>query len=204
MIVYVESNFVLELVLSQEQSLACEALVALADEGAIELAIPSYAFLEPEEKLVRRGRERKRLSDSLANELNQLTRSSHLSGVVTGLNDVPDVLLFASHEEQRRADEERLRLLGASTVLSVDGFVVREAFELSQRLRLSLPDATMLASVLADLRRHPGTAACFLNRNAKDFSDPDIVSMLADLGCSAIFSFVDGLNYVRHESSQLR
>lgn len=45
--VYVESNFVLEIALEQEQHRACEDLVRLAEDAAIELVLPSFALLEP-------------------------------------------------------------------------------------------------------------------------------------------------------------
>jgi hypothetical protein len=39
--VYVESNFVLEHALEQEQSESCQRLVSLATEGSIHLVIPA-------------------------------------------------------------------------------------------------------------------------------------------------------------------
>lgn len=47
MIVYVESNFVLELALGQEQSASAEAILALAEAKKIELVVLGFALSEP-------------------------------------------------------------------------------------------------------------------------------------------------------------
>jgi hypothetical protein len=58
--VYAESNFVLEIVLEQEQHQACEELVSLASAGSIELVLPAFALLEPYQTIVRRKDDGKR------------------------------------------------------------------------------------------------------------------------------------------------
>ena len=45
--VYVESNFILELVLEQEQRHACEEILTLAAGRTIELALPAFALIDP-------------------------------------------------------------------------------------------------------------------------------------------------------------
>lgn len=42
MIVYVESNFILEIALEQNQAIAAEAILALAENGSITLALPAF------------------------------------------------------------------------------------------------------------------------------------------------------------------
>jgi predicted nucleic acid-binding protein len=66
---YVESNFVLELVFSQEQSAACEELLAAGENGVFELVLPSYCLGEPLETLRRRHKERQRLQEGVQTEL---------------------------------------------------------------------------------------------------------------------------------------
>jgi len=75
-IVYIESNFVLELALVQEDSTSCEAILQLAETGAIMLAVPAFSLGEPYETLVRRHRERRLLAGALAGEMTQLRRST--------------------------------------------------------------------------------------------------------------------------------
>lgn len=47
MIVYVESNFVLELALGQEQAAFADAILNAAEAKKIELAFPSFALSDP-------------------------------------------------------------------------------------------------------------------------------------------------------------
>ena len=57
MIVYVESNFVLELALLQEEHDSCDAIIMLAETRDIELVVPAFSLAEPYEALVRRSRQ---------------------------------------------------------------------------------------------------------------------------------------------------
>jgi hypothetical protein len=59
--VYVESNFVLELALLQEQQASCEELLLLCEGRRIQLVIPACSLAEPYETLTRRHRQRKRM-----------------------------------------------------------------------------------------------------------------------------------------------
>ena len=54
MIVYVESNFVLELAFRQEDCESSDNILQLAEAGKIELMLPAYFLGEPYERLVRR------------------------------------------------------------------------------------------------------------------------------------------------------
>jgi len=68
MIVYVETNFVLELALLQEQHESCEAIVQLCQAGAIRLVLPAYSLIEPYETIVRYLKNRTRVASDLASE----------------------------------------------------------------------------------------------------------------------------------------
>jgi len=59
-------------------------------------------------------------------------------------------------------------------------------------------DAIVYASVLSHLERSAGVASCFLNADAKDFDDPNLVAELAGHHCKLIFRFDDGLQYLSH------
>lgn len=47
MIIYAESNFVLELAFRQEDCDSCEDILKLAEAGKIELLLPAYCLGEP-------------------------------------------------------------------------------------------------------------------------------------------------------------
>ena len=60
--VYVESNFMLEQALEQEQCENCKELIGIASAGSIRLVVPAFSLAEPHIALMRRGNERSRLS----------------------------------------------------------------------------------------------------------------------------------------------
>ncbi|MFB6097713.1 MAG: PIN domain-containing protein [Salinibacter sp.] len=75
MTVYVETNFVLELALGQEQSQSCRTILQLAEADEIRLVIPAYSLMEPYEKLIRDAQRRQSLAEDLEQELMQLGRA---------------------------------------------------------------------------------------------------------------------------------
>ena len=75
--VYVESNFVLELVLEQEQHLACREIVRLAEAGIIELVVPAFGLLEPYMTLHRRHREQEEERERALGQRECTGRASH-------------------------------------------------------------------------------------------------------------------------------
>jgi hypothetical protein len=53
-----------------------------------------------------------------------------------------------------------------------------------------------LASVLTHLEIHRPPESCFLNRNSKDFDDPDIRERIEKHECRFFAKFEDGLRYI--------
>jgi predicted nucleic acid-binding protein len=189
--VYAESNFVLELVLEQEQGAACEAILELAERESIELALPAYALLEPYQTIVGRKKDREDLSKALVSERKQLQRTVSLASEVGRLQDAGDLLLRSSQAAFDRFSVVRERLIRIAKLLAVDASTLTTA-EQNASLGLKFPDAVMLAAVYLDAAKH-NMPSIFLNRNWKDFLDPDVKSHLASVGCGVIGSFDDGL-----------
>lgn len=194
--VYVESNFVLEVVLEQEQHRACEELLTLAESQAVELALPAFALVEPHESMVRDERDGKRLAQSLRASATQLQRTASIVADVPRLHDAGDLLVRAAQEAWTRFNDLRMRLLGAAHLLALDAAAVRDASQLIAEFGLGLPDAVILASVIADARTQPSPTV-FINRNAKDF-DNDVKARLAQVNCLLLWSFNGGLQRVTH------
>jgi len=66
---YVETNFVLELAFLREEHDACEELLALSEEGKIELFLPVFSVGETYEAWARRSRQRAELHSRLRAEI---------------------------------------------------------------------------------------------------------------------------------------
>ena len=75
MIVYVESNFILEISLVQEESSYAEEILRMAEGHLIDLVIPSFALSEPFSSTVRRGNSRNALRDPMLQQIRELRRS---------------------------------------------------------------------------------------------------------------------------------
>jgi predicted nucleic acid-binding protein len=74
-IVYVETNFLVELALGQEELRAVAELLDLAEQTAFTLVIPSFSLSEAFGTLAQRERSRRNLRSNLSEHLKQLRRS---------------------------------------------------------------------------------------------------------------------------------
>lgn len=193
--VYVESNFVLELALVQEQHASCERILTLCEAGDLRIVVPAYSIVEPYETLVRRHLDRKRLKDTLDRELQQLARTSGYAHRLSGFEASTALLLDSAAEEIQRLEGIRSRLLACASLIALEASVLSTAAQQEARHGLSAKDAVVYASVLSHLGAQEGTSSCFLTRDA-DFDDPDIVTELKTHRCKLIPRFDAGLSYL--------
>ncbi|HEX8228301.1 MAG TPA: hypothetical protein VF826_03190, partial [Chloroflexia bacterium] len=75
MIVYVETNFVLQLALRQEEAGAADAILERAQSDSIKLVLPAFSLSEPYSTLTYRALERRSIYNSLDQQLSLLRRS---------------------------------------------------------------------------------------------------------------------------------
>lgn len=78
MIVYVETNFLLELAYLQEEHAQCETLLDLAAQGSLTLLAPAFCGIEARMSLAQRCRSRALFREGLAQYLRELGRSTHM------------------------------------------------------------------------------------------------------------------------------
>jgi predicted nucleic acid-binding protein len=201
--VYVETNFVLELALQQEQHEACEAILQLAEAQDIALILPACSAAEASTTLGRRKGERQNLLNEIARHLREIARMrGHAHEVEKARASMQALLLDTSQDAIDRLDGIIRRLQDSVQILPLSGADITTALALRTKHGLSYPDALVLASVLDDpeLGR---TTSCFLNRNTKDFDDPRIEALLAKQHCKLLGSFESGLQYIQAQRGQL-
>lgn len=194
--VYAESNFVLEVILQQESHRACEELITLAQRKAIELVLPAFAILEPHETIVRRRKDWKAIRERVNEHARQLERTAWISADVPQLRSAAELLLRTEQEAADRFVRVRNQLLDVARTIPIDSATIRDAEAAAVDFGLQLPDALMLASVLADAQR-VWSQSIFLNRNTQDFNDRDIKRRLAEVNCTLVPRFDGGLARVR-------
>lgn len=195
-IVYVESNFVLELAFRQEDCESCENILELAGAGKIELMLPAYCLGEPYERLVRRDRQRRDVHRKISEELRELARSAPYADAAANLNNLTGLLVESGEQEMNQLNAVLVRLLDIATLIPLDGDVLRSALLAQRDLGLSPQDSLVYASVHARVVS-ANVPQCFLNKNTRDFLIPEIAEDFEAHNCRLIGKFSDGLNYAR-------
>lgn len=173
--VYVESNFVLELALLQEQHASCEEVLRLSEIGSVYLVIPAYSIAEPYETLVRRHKQRKRMKAELDDELRQLARTTAYAQRLSGFQNLTVLLIDSADEEAKRLEEVQVRLLKAGEVIPLEALTLTSATQYQRIHGLSPP---------------------------KDFDDPDLVEELNANNCKLLAQFDAGYQFILSRLSQ--
>jgi predicted nucleic acid-binding protein len=194
--VYVETNFILELTLEQEQSSGCEQILQLCEVGKVSLLIPAYSFTEPHEKLRRQAIRRQELQKTLNIESQQLSRTSSYSNQIDLIQDVARLMSKSIEDERTRFNQCRERLLRVAEVISLSSAILSEAATCETTYGLTPQDSLIYASVIDHLRQDTPSQSCFLNRNFKDFDSPDIIDSLNVFNCRMIPRFDHGYRFV--------
>jgi len=199
-IIYVESNFVLELARRQEEGPAAEEILQLAEAGTISLAFPIFSMCEPFSTLMRYGSDRARLVQSMRDEVHELGRLEPHKDLAMTLQPVLQTLLSIARSEMDALETTVERMLRAGRAIQLTGARFAEARTVEKRFGLSAQDAMVYASVLGDLKGQPREKPkCFVSRNSRDFDDPAIVADLRSYGCRYIAKLSDALLYIRSE-----
>lgn len=205
MIVYVETNFILELALEQKEALAAEDILKLAESGKIELVFPSFAISETFSSVMNTQSQRRRLRDEAEKTLKQLKQSIQSERhreVVSTLPPIFTLLIKLVDRELELLHMTVERLLHSGRSIETDISTFRQAMIYRQKFDIESQDSIIYASVIADLKRHPAkTQKCFLSRDRKAFSDdPEIRTELSTYNCRYISNFFDGLKYIQRYS----
>jgi hypothetical protein len=194
MIVYVESNFVLELAYLQEEY----EILKFAEEGKISLVLPAYSVGEPYDAWVRRSKQRTELHERLSRELNELSRSKPYGEMLGEFQEITKTLVQSGEEEKERLDNAVSRILETAVVAPIEREVIKNAIDFQKTRNLSPQDSIVYASVLSHLS---GTSVdepkCFITKNSKDFANPDIYAELESYGCKLLTKFSNGLGYMK-------
>jgi predicted nucleic acid-binding protein len=197
--IYVETNFVLELVFQQEQFVSCEQILQLSEAGRIKLVVPAYSLAEPHEKLSRQAKSRREIQQVLDTELRQLARTTSYTARINSIQDIANLLVQSNKDESQRFVQYRDRLLKNTEVIPLTADILTEAATYEDPFDLKPQDALVYASVIFHLRQHQPTVACFLNRNSRDFDSPDIVNELSKFNCRMIPRFDHGYDFIQSQ-----
>jgi hypothetical protein len=195
MIVVVESNFVLELALGQEEANDAELLVALAECKAIRLVIPGCALFEPFETLIRRRKARCQLLDKLRWEIKQLARSGAFSNLLATSQPLTRSLEESTKVEASGLDSAIRHLVQVATVIPLSDRIVSASLDVRKRFDLDPQDAMVFASVDQFLREQGSGAKAFANRDSKDFGE-SVKGHLQGYDCQLFAKFAEAVRFI--------
>jgi len=198
MTVYIESNFVLEQALQQEQSDACDSILDLAVSGLISLVVPAFSLAEPHHALALKAKARNRLSNELRTHMSELGRSKPYRALPDDFTALASILIQSAEQERDGLQRAIAGLLNTADIIPLDSFTLVFAGELQAGLGMSGQDAIVLASVVRHLENTTPSESCFLSRNSRDFDDPDVRDRLDQFACRYFADFDEALQYIRN------
>lgn len=198
--VYVESNFVLELVLEQEESYFCQKILELSLQEKIKLVLPVYSLVEPNEKLIRNARQRKQIYNNLQQELTQLKRSESYKKDINNIDDNLEYLLIKSEKKERKSFQEIQRILiDIGEVIPLNFEIIKKIHEenIEENYNLSPQDAVVFCSIINHLQNNYSNSSYFFNKNSKDFlKNLDILEIFKKFNCEIISTFNAGYHRI--------
>jgi predicted nucleic acid-binding protein len=194
LILYIESNFVLEIALGREDEATAREILDRAEEGLIQLVVPIFSLCEPYSTVSYRARKRAQEFGAVERQLQDLGRGDvHrelVDAVATPLSDVLNVAV----RERETLEDVVGRLLRCARILpfSEASFDAAKLHQVTHGLDAS--DALIYASVLLDAQE-PGRddPKQFVTRNSADFDREAISEELAAAGCELGFAFADAI-----------
>ncbi len=194
--VYLESNFVLECALQQEQYESCQTILGLARKGLIRLALPAFALIEPEIAIQSKSKARARIRDEFRAHMMELARSAAYMDLRERFEPLDSVLVRSSQAERASLRRVAAEVVSIGSVLPIDLNVLKLVSSIQDEHAMTMQDAVIFAAVLVDLEAIRPKVSCFLNRNTKDFDDPSVLAKLGEFGCRFFGRFDQGLSFV--------
>ena len=202
MVIYVESNFILEIALQQEQSSYAISILEFAQQGKITLAVPGFALSEPFATIMHRNGERKEVLNTLIKTFNEIKRSKPHGQSMVHVNPVANILRNIEEREWDGLHEGVGQLLSIGISLPFDAKCWVQALLCREIYGLSSQDAIIYASIVIDLQtRSRDEKKCFLSRDSKAFGQDNDRVMKDELdtyNCRYIGSFAKGFDYIQH------
>jgi predicted nucleic acid-binding protein len=194
--VYAESNFVLEIALEQDECESCDEIIHLASAGRLRLIIPAFSLAEPHQAIAGKAKARSRMREDLRTHLNELARSRPHREIPATFDALAAALIASAEFEREGLRRAVSQLLQNADIIPLDAAILGSAAAIEIAYGLSGQDAIVLASVLRHLEANALEESCFLNKNSRDFDDPDILEQLDALRCRFFARFTPALAWI--------
>lgn len=201
MTLYLESNFVLEIVLGQEDLLSAEQILGGAESSSFDIALPSFSLSEPFVRVMRTIRDRNRLMTQFEAQLRQLERSSPHGQEMAILATVPDLFEGINDRDGVRLIATVERLLGVARLIEMSPTSFQRSLDYRDQFSLDIEDAIVLGTVATDLAsRRSVKRHLFANRNRSHFNNGKLMEELRGLGCDLAWDFAEAERLMRRST----
>lgn len=194
MIVYVETNFLLELAYLQERRESCDVILEMAKAGQITLTLPAFSAAEARATWQRRASERKLFHAELQKHIREISRSETLRKLNDDGKDVLAALVTGAEESRERLEAAIELVEKHGEIIPLDSEMV--LFARWYEFSLSPQDALVLASVRLHAQRKPGPK-CFVSQDVKGFANPTVDDELSAVDCKVLVNFAHAVAYIR-------
>lgn len=188
MIVYVETNFLLELALGREQGRGCRQLLDWCRDQRLDLRLPAYALAEAQSAFVKLRADRLRAIETLKTQARDLARMTRGADLGKLCNDAGEALSASTEVDRASLNQLVRELYSVASFIPLD----KSAVELAEIVRSvgsvkGHGDLMVFGSILQDLsersRAGTPTPALFVTRDT-DFGG-DAGKWLRPYSCEA-------------------
>ncbi len=197
MIVYVETNFLLELAYLQERCDSCQLILDFAKARTITLALPAFSAAEARATWHRRASERREFQASLQRHIREISRSEPFRGLSEQSHDVVTALVAGGQEARARLESAIQTVEEHGLTIPLTGEVIRMARGLELTYSLSSQDALVLASVRSHAEKN-AEQKCFISQDFKAFEDRAVSDEISGVGCKFVSNFTDAVGYIKN------
>lgn len=200
MIVYLDTNFLLEMAFGQEQEIAAKEIMKLAVDGKIELVCPCFVLIEPYWTIKNRDSNRKQLLKSIELELQQQQRSPNNSIEIGNLTNAHVSITNIGIKEGNAYSDILNKVLEIGTFIDITKDTFISSLTYSSSYGLGPQDALIYSAIIRDMKKQSsGALKCFLSRNSKDFDIDALKRELSEYNCRYFTNFEHGLWYINSQ-----
>lgn len=165
MILYLETNGILELALKQERVAGTERLVELAQAGDIVLVVPAIAFAEsyyPLRERLRWFEQYQRMTQEAVGAMGRSQAEAYARIVAAG-NELETRLGTVLIQEREALQQSILSLAALAECIPLSADVIGASIDLAAALGLTEFDAMVCASIINHAETIPGDRKAFLS-----------------------------------------
>ena len=196
MIVYVETNLLVEIALDQEQAESARRIVDFAKAKRIQLVLPAISIAESYWAISAKAEKRQPLLTQLVDAHRDLSRSAPLHFFSDSLRELGDAFLKL-HQEHLDGFRSLLSdVLRLAHLVELGGETVASAMAIDLRYGQGLLDSMVLASVHAHITEQGRVAPKLFTTRDRDLFGVAKQVLVADYNCTCIPSYDDSAKFI--------